>query len=307
MTIRQSVLGSTSPAVLPALDALAEHYLRKFRIADAISYRTRGLEIADTIHGPVSSDVAARLLSIGWNCLAMNDLRGAEPLFRRALAIANAFVFKECWKAPFDKSKAANKAFTRVDGSKAQSPTMSLVSDGISWRSSGRFVAVELSYKDEDFALTLVTNEKEPAKLASFREAVSLLAGIDFLDAKVTLSLPKFGGTTDNDLLDVLADMGLKSAMVSSNQFPGLADGLVLGRVRQKTWLSVDEIGTESAAVTAAQVTRSATEGKAVTVTFDKPFIYALRYRPTGTILMGATSAIQTLARAARKIKNDSS
>ena len=207
---------------------------------------------------------------------------GSAPL----LVVANAFVFKDCWKTPFDKAKTSNKAFTRADGSKAEPPTMSLVSDGIAWRASGRFVAVELPYKDENFALTLVTTQKEPAKLASFREAISLMAGIDFAEAKVTLSLPKFGGATDNDLLDTLSAMGLKSGLASTNQLPGFADGLVLGRVRQKTWLSVDETGTEAAAVTTAEATRSAAEQKAVSVNFDKPFVYALRYRPTGTILM---------------------
>ena len=164
---------------------------------------------------------------------------GAAPL----LVVANAFVFKDCWKTPFAKAKTANKAFTRADGSKAELLTMSLVSEEIAWRRSGRFVAVELPYKDEDFALTLVTTEKEPAKLASFSEAIPLMAGIDFAEAKVTLSLPKFGGATDNDLLEVLSGMGLKSGLASKNQFPGFADGLMLGRVRQKTWLSVDEVG----------------------------------------------------------------
>lgn len=207
---------------------------------------------------------------------------GSAPL----LVVANAFVFKDCWKTPFDKAKTANKPFVRADGSKSEPPTMSLVSDGIAYKSNGRFVAVELPYKDEDFALTLVTTQKEPAKISGFREATSLIAGIDFAEAKVTLALPKFGGATDNDLLDVLSEMGLKQGLASANQLPGFADGLVLGRVRQKTWLSVDEVGTEAAAVTAAEATRSAAEPKTVTVNFDKPFVYALRHRPTGAILM---------------------
>jgi len=78
----------------------------------------------------------------------------------------------------------------------------------------------------------------------------------------------------------------MKSGLVSTNPLPGFAEGLVLGRVRQKTWLSVDEVGTEATAVTVAEATRSAVEPKAITVNFDKPFIYALRYRPTGAILL---------------------
>ncbi|WP_454620425.1 serpin family protein [Bradyrhizobium cenepequi] len=209
-----------------------------------------------------------------------------EPGQAPLLVVANAFVFKDCWKTPFDKAKTANKAFARADGSKSEPLTMSLVSDSIAYRASGRFVAVELPYKDEDFALTLVTTQKEPAKIEGFREASTLMTGTDFSEANVTLSLPKFGGAADNDLLEVLSAMGLRSGLASSNQLPGFGDGLVLGRVRQKTWLKVDETGTEAAAVTAAEATRSADAAKAVSVNFDKPFVYALRYRPTGTILI---------------------
>jgi serine protease inhibitor len=209
-----------------------------------------------------------------------------EPGTDATLVAANAFVFKDCWKAPFDKSDTANKPFTRPDGSKADRATMSVTSDAILHRASGRFVAVELPYLDEDFALTLVTTNDKPAKVADFKEAAPLLAGIDLAEANVSLSLPKFGGATDNELLDPLSEMGLKPGLASADQLPGFSKGLKLGRVRQKTWLAVDETGTEAAAVTTAEVTRSAQEPKAVTATFDKPFVFALRHRPTGAILM---------------------
>lgn len=207
---------------------------------------------------------------------------GASPL----LVVANALVFKDCWKAPFDKSQTANKPFARADGSKSEVPTMSVVSDSIGYRAKGRFLAVDLPYLDENFSLTLVTTQKESAKIEGFRGVASLLAGINFTEARVTLSLPKFGGVADNDLLDTLSALGLKSGLASTNQLPGFADNLVVSRVRQKTWLSVDETGTEAAAVTAASAERSAAEPTSVKVSFDKPFVYALRYRPTGAILM---------------------
>jgi serpin B len=209
-----------------------------------------------------------------------------DPGSAPSLVVANALVFKECWRAPFDKSKTADKPFSRGDGSKVERPTMSMTSDGIGYRSTGRFVAVELPYVDGDFALALVTTQHEPGKITDFKDAAPLLAGIDLADAKVTLSLPKFGASADNELLDALSAMGLKSGLTSTNQLPGFADGLALGRMRQKIWLAVDETGTEAAAVTSAEATRSADQPKVVSVNFDKPFIYALRYRPTGAILM---------------------
>jgi serpin B len=209
-----------------------------------------------------------------------------DPGSSPSLVVANAFAFKDCWKAPFDKANTASKPFTKADGSKADRAMMSVTSAAISYRAGERFVAVELPYLDEEFALTVVTTKGGPAKVGEFKEAAPLLAGIDLGDAKVTLALPKFGGATDNELLDILSGMGLKPGLASKNQLPGFAEGLKLDRVRQKTWLAVDEVGTEAAAVTAAEATRSAEEPKPVSVSFDKPFVYALRYRPTGAILM---------------------
>ncbi|UYO54603.1 serpin family protein [Rhodopseudomonas palustris] len=207
---------------------------------------------------------------------------GGAPL----LVVANAFAFKDCWKTPFDKGATASKPFTRSDGSRVERPTMSVTSESIGYRSDGRYVTVELPYVDEEFALTLVLAQSAPGKVADFKEAAALLAGTDLADARVTLSLPKFGGSADNDLLDVLSAMGLKSGLASSNQLPGFADGLVLGRARQKIWLAVDEAGTQAAAITSVEATRNAERPKQVTANFDKPFIYALRHRPTGTILI---------------------
>jgi len=209
-----------------------------------------------------------------------------EPGSAPSLVTSNVLVFKDCWKTPFDKSKTVDKSFTLADGGKVKRSTMLATADSIGYRSAGQFVAVEIPYLDEEFALTLVTTQHEPAKAVDFKDAVSLLAGIDLVDVRATLSMPKFGGQVDNDLLDTLSAMGLKPGLASANQLPGFADGLRISRVRQKTWLAVDEVGTEAAAVTAAVATRSAPDPKVVSVDFDKPFVYALRYRPTGAILV---------------------
>jgi serine protease inhibitor len=115
-----------------------------------------------------------------------------EPGPAPTLVAANAFAFKDCWKTPFDTSKTADRPFARPDGSKVERPTMSVMGNSIGYRTAGRYVAVELPYIDENFALTLVTTDREPAKAADFKKAGALLAGIDFADVKATLSLPKF-------------------------------------------------------------------------------------------------------------------
>jgi serpin B len=67
---------------------------------------------------------------------------------------------------------------------------------------------------------------------------------------------------------------------------PLMAVPQVLSRVVQKTYLRVDEEGTEAAATTAITMTRAGVPGRTVKVTVDKPFVFALRDRQSGLILL---------------------
>ncbi|MCL2715846.1 MAG: serpin family protein [Alphaproteobacteria bacterium] len=210
-----------------------------------------------------------------------------EPGSAPSLVAVNALVFRDCWQTGFDVARTAERPFTREDGSTAFRTTMAGTINQARYRAQNGFVAVELPYLDENFVLTLVTTARDAITKGEFKEAAALLAGLDFTDVKATLALPKFESRSDNDLLGTLAAMGLKTGLASANQLPGFADGLEIGRVRQKTWLVIDEAGSEAASLTAAEATRSTATGpKEVSVNFDRPFIYALRYRPTGAILI---------------------
>jgi hypothetical protein len=73
------------------------------------------------------------------------------------------------------------------------------------------------------------------------------------------LKVPRFEFSTANQLTSDLEAMGLKRAM-QSNAFPGIASETYLSDVTQKTYIRVDEEGTEAAAVTSiATITLSNT------------------------------------------------
>lgn len=208
-----------------------------------------------------------------------------EPGGSPALVAVNAFTFRDCWGLPFDPTATVAAPFTMPDGTKVERAMMRLTAKPLSYRARGRFVAIELPYADDRFVMTLVTTKDEPAAPSAFADVQDLLLGREFKTVKADLALPKFVMEESHDLLSLLNKLGLEAGLASPTQLSGLADGLRLTALRQKIFIEVDESGTEAASVTAAEVSR-ALETTDVRLSFDRPFVYALRHKETGMILM---------------------
>jgi serpin B len=94
----------------------------------------------------------------------------------------------------------------------------------------------------------------------------------------VSLSLPKFTTDFGMSIKNTLANMGIKRAFGGKAQFGGISDEpLFISDVVQKTYINVNEKGTEAAAVTMAITgLLSMRPQKIEVITFDRPFIYAI-------------------------------
>ena len=94
----------------------------------------------------------------------------------------------------------------------------------------------------------------------------------------VHLSLPKFTTDFGMSLKQTLANLGIRRAFGSRAQFGGISDEpLYISDVVQKTYINVNEKGTEAAAVTMAIAgALSMRPPKTEVITFDRPFIYAI-------------------------------
>ncbi|MBS1164450.1 MAG: serpin family protein [Proteobacteria bacterium] len=216
-----------------------------------------------------------------------------EPGFSASLAAINAFHFSDCWKYRFDPDFTKERAFHTLDGRDTPVATMALDTTTIgnnarlAVRQKGRFIAVELPYADPRFVLDMVTTTDKPAERSEFRSSTGLLAGIKFKPSDVRLTLPAFDDTAS---IDALTDFDLPKLGIivnSSKAFSGIAEGIQLSTIVQKLVLKVDERGTEAAAATAAIAVRGAQILKpAKTIAFDKPFIFAIRHKETGAVLI---------------------
>ncbi len=209
-----------------------------------------------------------------------------EPGINASLVAVNAFRFTDCWRIPFDPAQTTDGPFTRLDGSVSVARMMALQNETLAHGQSNGFVGLELPYADDRFVMTLVTTAGASAAPADYRLSRDLLAGIGLKPGPVRLKLPIFDGNAEHDLLPTLAAVGLAPGLASKSQLSGFAEGLALSAIKQKIYVRADEKGTEAAAATAAIATRSAIQMNPTPISFDKPFVYALRHRATGTMLI---------------------
>lgn len=130
-----------------------------------------------------------------------------------------------------------------------------------------------------------------PDDLATFEQALtadqvaSITGGL--AETQVSLSFPKFSIETKAELADVLAALGMPSAFDDRADFSGIttAEKLEISDVIHQANIDVDEKGTEAAAATAVVMRATAMPAEPVTLTVDRPFLFALRDVPTGAIL----------------------
>jgi serpin B len=103
------------------------------------------------------------------------------------------------------------------------------------------------------------------------------------------VSLPKFTLEYGIRLNDVLKALGMAEAFDPcradlSNMFPGGPGSFWIDDVRHKTFIDVNEEGTEAAAATSVGI-GGVTSAGPPRILVDRPFLFAIRERFSGTIL----------------------
>lgn len=204
--------------------------------------------------------------------------------------LTNAVYFKAGWRWPFPSEATRPAPFTEASGARVEVPMMHQ-DRFFPYFETSRFQAVDLPYGADAFAMTIVVP----------REGVRLATVLDDLDARtweewtssfgpetrVELYLPRFELEDDYQLIPVLADMGMGPALNSAADFTRLSAvrPLWIDEVRHKTFVKVDEKGTEAAAVTGVGFTDSCCPPPPPVVRADRPFLFVIRERLTGTVM----------------------
>ena len=109
--------------------------------------------------------------------------------------------------------------------------------------------------------------------------------------------MPKFGYDCSFDLSKTLVDLGMKNAFDGvkadfSKLGRSSAGNIFISKVKQKTFIAVDERGTRAGAVTLAEMMDG---GPMIfkTINLDRPFVYAIVDTESGLpLFMGAVKDI---------------
>lgn len=227
----------------------------------------------------------------GWVARATNDripkvldrIEGDSRMF-----LINALYFKGVWQHQFNPAETRQQPFTNVDGTKAEVPLMH--QDGeFRYLQAPGIQLVELPYGNTAFTMTVLL----PAPDRNINEFVASLTPEVFSswlnalgETKLSVDLPRFTLSYGRELNDELKALGMEKAFVPDGadftRMSPLGRALFIQFVKQDTFVAVDEVGTEAAAVT--------TVGVGVTsappaIRVDRPFVFAIRERFSGTIL----------------------
>jgi serpin B len=109
------------------------------------------------------------------------------------------------------------------------------------------------------------------------------------MEENVVLTMPRFKFAFEQSLNEALKALGMQKAF-SPNlaDFSKLSDeDVFISSVKHKSFIDVNETGTEAAAVTSITFTTTSTgnEIQKIYFTVDKPFVFAITEKDTGAIL----------------------
>lgn len=202
--------------------------------------------------------------------------------------LMNALYFKGDWAIPFDKNKTRDHDFKLASGGSRKVPMMFL-EEKLQGYSDNDMDVVILPYSSGQFNLTLFVPKEGKDVHTLIQELDSkkweTIQNGNF-NVKTYLGLPKFTLKYDINLNEVLSDMGMAKVFTDQAELGGIADAsLLVSFVKQNTFLGIDEVGTEAAAVTTIGVELTSVNQPQRTVIADRPFFFTISENTSNTIL----------------------
>ena len=201
--------------------------------------------------------------------------------------LLNALYFKGMWTTPFD---AANTRKDIFHGNRRDSDVEFMHrTASFPYYIGPEGALLELPYGEGSFVMDSflpaegVSAEEFASGLDG--EALSTLTGLLQSD-RIKVTLPKFKAEYETSLNATLQRLGMRDAFTPSADFSGMSkEPLMISEVKQKTFIEVNEEGSEAAAVTSVAVMRTSLAPEPLEFRVDRPFVFLIRELTSGTVL----------------------
>ncbi|MCX7909092.1 MAG: serpin family protein [Ignavibacteria bacterium] len=201
--------------------------------------------------------------------------------------IINALYFKGVWKYPFDKSKTRDGDFAISENNFVKAKFMFQVRD-FDCYFGDEFSALRLPYSKGNFSMMVILPKSEfhiNDFVANFNRSKweTCLSNLRKTE-EVTVYMPKFKIEFETSLKKVLTSLGMKLAFTDEADFSNLCRVLrcQITEVKHKTFVEVDEEGTEAAAATSVEIGYTAYKPAFY---LNRPFVFVIYEKQTGAIL----------------------
>jgi len=236
---------------------------------------------AETINGWVDENTNGRITQIVDPPI--------DPMM--VMFLINAIYFKGTWTYEFDKELTKDADFFLAGGSKSRCKLMTREGE-FQYFENSDFQAIDLPYGDGDFTMIVFLprmSKDIDSLIAEFSQENWNRWISGFSERKGTLELPRFTLKYELKLNDVLKALGMTIAFQPfaadfSNMYKGPED-LYISEVKHKTFVEVNEEGTEAAAGTSGGVAMTSVDPTVFWMRVDRPFVFAIRENKSQTLL----------------------
>lgn len=196
-------------------------------------------------------------------------------------ALVNTIYFKGSFKNQFDTANTKKDTFTDRNGDKSEIDFMNQTKHFGYYENDG-VQMLKMDYSGRDIAMYILLNDDD--------KDVDINDIIGKMEYKnVSVSMPKFKTEFNKSFVDVLKQMGINIAFTNVADFSNMFDnvGTHISDVIHKTFIEVDENGTEAAAATVILMRMSSLPMPEEIKEFkaNKPFTYFIRDEVSGEIL----------------------
>jgi serpin B len=209
------------------------------------------------------------------------------------MVLINALYFNCLWEIEFDPDETKTEPFYNEDQTSFGDVEMMTTEGKFNYAATGDFTAVELPYKNDKFSMHLFLPAYGKTTVNALIDKLDGESWNEWLEAfseheKVQVTMPKFKFDYKRSLVGDLAGMGLGIAFTDAADFSGVSEiELLISEVIHKTYIDVNEEGTEAAAVTAIEfsVTSVGPGGGPVIIRLDRPFLFAITENSSKSIV----------------------
>lgn len=204
--------------------------------------------------------------------------------------LINAIYFNGKWTYRFEKDQTTDRIFTTTTGDELQVPTMKLGKTTLNYTGTTEFQLLELPYGSKKYSMLIfLPNESFTTDdVIESMDQSSLTTWINNLkENKLQVYLPKFEFAYEKSLVDNLKNLGMIDAFDALlSDFSGISDqaDLFISEVKHKSYIKVDEKGTEAAAVTGITF-ETTSAGPEPIFNINRPFVFAIREKDTNALL----------------------